>query len=72
MSGDHNMFQKPRSYDDDTQYDESQVQAMIEKAVREEREACAKVCEELKPFGPYLDIQKATAEDCAAAIRART
>ena len=36
-----------------------------------EREACAKVCEELKPFGPHLDIQKATAEDCAAAIRAR-
>ena len=37
MSGDHNMYQKPRSYDDDTQYDESQVQAMIKKAVRDER-----------------------------------
>ena len=37
-----------------------------------EREACAKVCEELKPFGPHLYIQKATAQDCAAAIRART
>jgi hypothetical protein len=37
MSGDHNMYQKPRSYDDDTQYDEAQVQAMIKKAVRDER-----------------------------------
>ena len=37
-----------------------------------EREECAKACDELKPFGPHLDIQKATAEDCAAAIRART
>lgn len=36
-----------------------------------EREGCAKVCEALKPFGPELAIQKATAEDCAAAIRAR-
>ena len=37
-----------------------------------EREACAKVCDELKPFGPHLYIQKATAQDCAAAIRARS
>ena len=36
-----------------------------------EREACAKVCDELKPFGPHLYIQKATAQDCSAAIRAR-
>ena len=36
-----------------------------------EREACAKVCEVLRPFGPELALQKATAEDCAAAIRAR-
>ena len=44
----------------------------LEWQVREsERDACAKVCEELKPFGPTLDIQKAPAEDCAAAIRAR-
>ena len=43
MSGDHNMYQKPRSYDDDTQYDEAQVQAMIKKAVSDERKACAKV-----------------------------
>ena len=36
-----------------------------------EREACAKVCEALRPFGPELALQKATAEDCAASIRAR-
>ncbi len=36
-----------------------------------EREACAKVCEALKPFGPEMALQKATVEDCAAAIRAR-
>lgn len=40
-------------------------------ATTHEREACAKVCEDLKPFGPELALQKATAEDCAAAIRAR-
>jgi hypothetical protein len=38
---------------------------------QEEREACAKACDELKPFGPHFYIQKATAQDCAAAIRAR-
>ena len=36
-----------------------------------EREECAKVAEALVPFGPELALQKATAEDCAAAIRAR-
>ena len=36
-----------------------------------EREACAKVCESVKPFGPQLALQKATIEDCAAAIRER-
>ena len=40
-------------------------------AISAEREACAKVCEVLRPFGPELALQKATAEDCAAAIRAR-
>ena len=44
----------------------------LEWQIREsEREACAKVCEVLRPFGPELVLQKATAEDCAAAIRAR-
>ncbi len=36
-----------------------------------EREACARVCDDLKPFGPQLALQKATIEDCAAAIRER-
>ena len=65
MSGDHNMYQKPRSYDDDTQYDEAQVQAMIRKAVRDEREACAKVVEDY--CGAWDDEGYAL----AAAIRAR-
>ena len=68
MSGDHNMHQKPRSYDDDTQYDEAQVQAMIKKAVRDEREACAKVCDVLAVHPEYAsDITKLAAQ----AIRAR-
>ena len=68
MSGDHNMYQKPRSYDDDTQYDEAQVQAMIKKAVRDEREACAKVCDVLAVHPEYAsDITKLAAQ----AIRAR-
>ena len=48
MSGDHNMYQKPRSYDDDTQYDEAQVQAMIRKAVREERQQMIDFIEEFR------------------------
>ena len=68
MSGDHNMHQKPRSYDDDTQYDEVQVQAMIRKAVRDEREECAKVCDVLAVHPEYAsDITKVAAQ----AIRAR-
>ena len=34
-------------------------------------EACAKVCDSMKPFGPEFALQKATMEDCASAIRAR-
>lgn len=66
MSGDHNMYQKPRSHvDDDIQYDEAQVQAMIKKAVRDEREACAKVVEDY--CGAWDDKGYAL----SAAIRAR-
>jgi hypothetical protein len=36
-----------------------------------EREACAKVCEIMKPFGPELALQRATMEDCADHIRTR-
>ena len=43
----------------------------LDKAVAAEREACAKIVEEVVPFGLELRLQKATIEDCAAAIRAR-
>lgn len=76
MSGDHNMYQKPRSYDDDTQYDEAQVQAMINKAVCDEREACAKICETLGVHSALNVFNGGPnwykhGKDCAAAIRAR-
>jgi hypothetical protein len=45
--------------------------SLVRNAVDLEREACAKVCDSMKPFGPELALQKATMEDCAAAIRAR-
>jgi hypothetical protein len=54
--------------DDDTQYDEVQVQAMIKKAVLNEREACARVCDVLAVHPEYAsDITKLAAQ----AIRAR-
>jgi len=54
--------------DDDTQYDEAQVQAMIKRAVLEEREACARVCDVLAVHPEYAsDITKLAAQ----AIRAR-
>ena len=71
MSGDHNMYQKSRSYDDDTQYDEAQVQAMIKKAVRDEREECAKVCEALLFMVSTGDEHMDGVLDCIAAIRRR-
>ena len=40
---------------------------LINEAVLAEREACAKVCDEL-----FADVPPYTAPDCAAAIRART
>lgn len=52
-------------------YTAEQMRKYAAKAVLEERQACAKVCEELKPFGYELEIQRATADDCATAIRAR-
>ena len=36
-----------------------------------EREACAKVCENLGAYGKDVAIQKATLSDAASAIRAR-
>lgn len=57
--------------DDDTQFDEAQVQAMIKKAVRDEREACAKVCEILGAEDDSFYAEFSRATNCAAAIRAR-
>ena len=72
MSGDHNMYQKPRSHvDDDIQYDEAQVQAMIKKAVRDEREACAKVCDAVQKKNEDDGAWMWEARNCAAAIRSR-
>lgn len=48
-----------------------QYEQGFEDGAAAEREECAKVCESVKPFGPQLAVQKATIEDCAAAIRAR-
>jgi hypothetical protein len=51
--------------DDDTQYDEAQVQAMIKKAVLEEREACARLCDLMNAHGWKSAFR------CAIEIRAR-
>ena len=53
--------------DDDTMCYRSE----LESAVKAEREACAKVCEDLPVFGSYRGLQTATLEDAAAAIRTR-
>jgi hypothetical protein len=42
------------------------MQMAIDEAVAAEREACAKVCDEL-----FADVPPYSAPDCAAAIRAR-
>ena len=52
-------------------FDLETVNRMIDETVKAEREACAKIVEEVVPFGLELRLQKATIEDCAAAIRAR-
>ena len=71
MSGDHNMHQKSRSYDDDTQYDEAQVQAMIRKAVRDEREACAKVLFDYAERDDLSDSDESLLKHLFELIRAR-
>ena len=45
------------------------IAALVKRAVKEEREACAKVCEEQAKV--LSDSKACSAEDCAAAIRAR-
>ncbi len=63
--------QKFTATDDGLDGDLASLVQFFQMATAHEREACAKVCEALKPFGPELALQKATAEDCAAAIRAK-
>ena len=43
----------------------------IHEAVEQEREACAKVCEERMNYWQRDDIRRQEDEQCAAAIRAR-
>ena len=44
----------------------------MREAVEAEREACAKVCEELPFVGEFRQWERATLKDCATAIRARS
>jgi orotate phosphoribosyltransferase-like protein len=51
---------------------DTEVRAMIKEAVDAEREACAKVCDERAATHPIGSDEQCEAEDCAAAIRARS
>lgn len=46
------------------EYTEAEVRAIIDGAIQEERESCAKVCDELV-------LDQYSAKSCALAIRAR-
>jgi hypothetical protein len=50
--------------DDDTQVYRSELEAAVKAAIEAEREACAKVCDDLV-------LHQYSASGCAAAIRAR-
>ena len=45
--------------------------ARLNKAVADEREACAKVCEEMYRRDGFAAVECEAADECAAAIRAR-
>ena len=47
------------------------LHSIVDKLIAAEREACAKVCENLGAYGKDVAIQKATLSDAASAIRAR-
>ena len=47
------------------------LEKFAEMVAAEEREACAKVCEELFQITPPYTTYAEAAQDCAAAIRAR-
>jgi len=52
------------------------IKVLVEKAVSKEREACAKVCDDLSPPCGYnlteISFWDVTSLECAAAIRARS
>ena len=48
-----------------------ELEWQIEERIRNEREACAKVCEEYNKRQCYNDEDMSVANECAAAIRAR-
>jgi len=58
------LFEKNHMIDDDTQVYQSELEAAVKAAVAAEREACAKVCDDLV-------LHQYSASGCAAAIRAR-
>jgi hypothetical protein len=49
----------------------NRMEAFAKLVAAKEREACAKVCDELPPVGESKQWERATLKDCAAAIRAR-
>ena len=50
---------------------EKYIEAKIARAVKAEREACAKVAESLPPIREMKELQRATLLDCAYVIRQR-
>jgi len=58
--------------DDDTQVYRSELEAAVKAAVAAEREACAKLCDEMERRAEGTECCKwPTPADCAYAIRAR-
>jgi hypothetical protein len=47
------------------------IKVLVQKAVEDEREACAKVCETFDQREAFNDEDMAVADACATAIRAR-
>jgi hypothetical protein len=48
------------------------LMTLVERVVAEEREACAKLCEEMRTYvGRNNAVTQSSAQDCATAIRAR-
>ena len=57
--------------DDDTLCYRSELEAAVKAAVEAEREACAKVCEEMEASAALSDLEKYRTRFIADAIRAR-